>query len=143
MFVLVLFSCKNDAKVEKEDQENKEIENVEHEHKAEPITLNEGKKWTVVPEMMNYIRKTEKTLAEFEHADRKDYVQLANDISEQLSELTSHCTMTGKAHDELHKWLVPFLELSDQLDQTEKTEEQKKIVKEMSSSFKTFNTYFE
>ena len=51
--------------------------------------------------------------------------------------------MTGQAHDELHKWLVPFIELSDQLDEAEKLEEQQKIFSQMKLSFSTFKLYFE
>jgi len=51
--------------------------------------------------------------------------------------------MEGQAHDELHKWLLPFIELSEEFDVATELEEQEQIYREFKASFKIYNTYFE
>lgn len=51
--------------------------------------------------------------------------------------------MKGKAHDELHKWLLPYIDLvkefSESKDETTLNEQFQKI----QTSFTTFNQYFQ
>ena len=47
--------------------------------------------------------------------------------------------MKVQAHDELHKWLVPYMELVDNLEK-EASEAQFKAIQ---NSYTTFNQYFQ
>jgi hypothetical protein len=47
--------------------------------------------------------------------------------------------MKGKAHDELHKWLVPYIELVDAFSKDKSANQ----YTEMKHSFLTFNQYFQ
>jgi CII-binding regulator of phage lambda lysogenization HflD len=49
---------------------------------------------------------------QFDGKTLEDYNNLSNKIKKHLDVLTSSCTMTGQGHDELHKWLLPFLDIS-------------------------------
>jgi hypothetical protein len=51
--------------------------------------------------------------------------------------------MEGKAHDELHKWLLPYIDLVDKLNKTKNIDEAISIYEEIKISYKTFNIYFE
>ncbi|MCC7331412.1 MAG: hypothetical protein IT232_02285 [Flavobacteriales bacterium] len=116
----------------------------EHEHSHdEAILLDNGKKWKVVESMLVFIRNMESAVNEFESTAYKDYPALAKVIDKNIEDLTSNCTMTDQAHDELHKWLVPFIELSEDFDKAKEVSEQERIYKEFKARFKTFNTYFE
>lgn len=85
----------------------------------------------------------EKAVNEFNGKESADYIALAKVIDENIESLTSNCTMTGQAHDELHKWLVPFIELSEQFDAATEQTEQEKIYQEIKNAFVEYNTYFE
>jgi len=127
------------------DKSNEHIEIVdteEHDHSNEEIVLNNGQKWKVDDSMIVHIRNMEKDVNSFEAKSFDDYVVLAEKIAVNLDLLTSNCTMTGQAHDELHKWLLPFIDLSDEFSAS-KTEEAAAIYQEIKTSFITFNTYFE
>lgn len=50
--------------------------------------------------------------------------------------------MKGKAHDELHKWLLPYIELVDALTASKNADESVKYVSQIQTSFNTFNQYF-
>jgi hypothetical protein len=133
---LFLFSCNTKSKEEKII----EIKTEKHQHsESEMIQLNEGKKWKVDENMMLHIRNMEKDVILFGKEKEKNHSLLAGKLKANIDLLTSNCTMKGKAHDELHKWLVPYIELVDTFHK-EKSENQ---FIEIQHSFKTFNQYFE
>ena len=134
--VLLLFSCNTKSKEEK----TTEIKMEEHQHSdSEAIQLNEGKKWKVDDNMMLHIRNMEKDVMNFNSENNKNYPLLANKLKSNIDLLTSNCTMKGEAHDELHKWLVPYIELVDKFSK----EKSKNQFIEIQESFKTFNQYFQ
>lgn len=144
-------SCTNPVKEEKAESPTADTTlqapPSEHQHsESEAIELNNGAKWTVVPDMMKYIRTMEsdiKQFAESKKSDLKDFQQLGAALQKNVDLLTSNCTMEGKAHDELHKWLVPYIDLVSKLNKSENADEAKKVVEEIQTSYQTFNIYFE
>jgi hypothetical protein len=84
----------------------------------------------------------ETDIKQFEVQTNGDYNDLAVKLQGNLDLLTSSCTMTGKAHDELHKWLLPYIDLVKELSTAENDTEAEQAYKEIQSSFETFNTYF-
>ena len=134
--VLLLFSCNTKSKEEK----TTEIKTEEHQHsESETIQLNNGEKWKVDDNMMLHIRNMEKDIIHFDQEKSTNYSLLANKLKTNIDILTSNCTMKGQAHDELHKWLVPYIELVDSFSK-EKSANQ---FTEIQNSFKTFNQYFQ
>ncbi len=119
----------------------------EHHHdELEPIVLDEGKKWIVVPEMLQFIRNMEVGINEFSNIEQpttEEYQELAVLIDKNIVDLTSNCTMQGQAHDELHKWLVPFIGLSEEFDVATDLKEQKRIYQNFKDSYVQFNIYFQ
>ncbi|HCA82168.1 MAG TPA: hypothetical protein DEP18_00155, partial [Flavobacteriales bacterium] len=113
-----------------------------HDHE-EGIQLNDGKKWVVEPKMLVYIRTIETDLLNFKGTTMDEYNQLAGAIDNELGLLTSNCTMSGQAHDELHKWLLPFIDSSDAFFDEEELSQKKEKLSALKLSFETFNTYFE
>jgi len=135
-FGLVLFSCNTKSKEEKTNEMN----TVEHQHSEnEAIQLNDGEKWKVDDNMMRHIRNMEKDVIKFDKENGANYSLLAQKLKANIELLTSNCTMKGKAHDELHKWLVPFIELVDAFSKDKSANQ----LTEMKHSFLTFNQYFQ
>lgn len=136
---LFFFTCTG-----KQESAETEIHTTEtHEHENEEIQLDEGKRWKVPEEMMQYLRSMENAINSFENNTEKDYVALARLIDRDIRMLTENCTMEGQGHDELHKWLVPYIELSEDFDLATETAEQEKIYQAFKQKFEVFNTYFE
>lgn len=135
-FGLVLFSCNTKSKEEKTNEMN----TVEHQHSEnEAIQLNDGEKWKVDDNMMLHIRNMEKDVVNSDKENGANYSLLAEKLKANIELLTSNCTMKGKAHDELHKWLVPFIELVDAFSKDKSANQ----YTEMKHSFLTFNQYFQ
>lgn len=111
-------------------------------HNSESINLNDGEKWKVNAAMLTPILEAEKLLDAYIQNNSTDYKTLAKELDEKNQNLISNCTMKGKSHDELHKWLHPHLELVDELMNTKSDEDAKNIVSQLQQSFQNFHTYF-
>lgn len=140
---LLLLSCNNAAKETPVAKEETTQESEHHHHdESTEIELNNGEKWTVDKEMMVHIRNMEKDVASFAKSAEKDYETLSKKLLSNIDLLTSNCTMTGKAHDELHKWLLPYIDLVGELEKAENEVKAAEFFKEIEESFHTFNEYF-
>ncbi|MEP7266434.1 MAG: hypothetical protein ABI844_02325 [Saprospiraceae bacterium] len=141
---LFLYSCGNTMK-EKSKEQSETVTHEEHQHNDEmkSIELNNGVKWKVDDNMIIHIRNMEGDVNAFKVKSTNDYVALAEKIKSNIELLTSNCTMKGQAHDELHKWLLPFIELSDEFSDSKKEQESAAVYQKIETSFILFNTYFE
>lgn len=138
------FSCGNTSK-EKSKEETETVTHEEHQHNAEiqTIELNNGEKWNVDTNMITHIRNMENDIISFAKVEQKDYKSLSNKLQTNIDLLTSNCTMKGKAHDELHKWLLPYIDLVKELSEVKDETESEKQFQKIENSFKTFNQYFQ
>ncbi|MBL0074201.1 MAG: hypothetical protein IPP34_21375 [Bacteroidetes bacterium] len=141
---LFLFSCGNTSN-EKSKEQTETVTHEEHQHNDEmqTIELNNGEKWKVDANMITHIRNMENDIISFSTVEQKDYKSLAEKLQSNIDLLTSNCTMKGKAHDELHKWLLPYIDLVKELSETEDQAEAAKQFENIQTSFTTFNQYFQ
>jgi len=114
----------------------------EHDHSKEAIELNNGKKWKVDSNMMTHIKQMESDVKTTTSAKNKDFSTLNTQLLKGIAALTSNCTMTGQAHDELHKWLVPFIGTVNEFNDKLNVKEQQLWFAEVQDAMKEFNTYF-
>ena len=117
----------------------------EHHHDSEStdIVLNNGEEWQVNPEMMVHVQEMKKDIETFSSKNDTNYSALAKKLKANIQLLTSSCTMEGQAHEELHKWLLPFIGLvndfaaeKDATILSEKFQEIKKSMEEFELYFK-------
>lgn len=141
---LFLFNCSNPAN-EKSIEETKTDTSEVHQHddKNEAIELNDGEKWKVDENMIIHIRNMENDVIAFATTEQKDYKSLSEKLQTNIDLLTSNCTMNGKAHDELHKWLLPYIEMVKELSEAKNEIEASKHFEDIQISFTTFNQYFQ
>ena len=141
---LFLFSCGNTSN-EKSKEQTETVTHEEHYHddESEAIELNKGEKWKVDANMLVHIRNMENDVISFDKVEQKDYKSLGEKLQSNIDLLTSSCTMKGKAHDELHKWLLPYIDLVKELSEAKKETEAEKQFQNIQTSFTTFNQYFQ
>lgn len=113
-----------------------------HQHNHASINLNHGEKWTVDANMFEYINNMEKDVNNFESSSDKNYAALATGLEENLNLLKTNCTMKGTAHDALHKWLVPYMGLVEELSASQDDSKSHEIVHQLKASLEEFNKYF-
>lgn len=137
LFAAILFGC--DAESTKSSTEKTEVtdQNTPHD-----LSLNNGERWMVDDHMMQIIKEIEEAVVSFDGNQLNEIEELAVHISDLIDELTSNCTMEGQAHDELHKWLLPFIDLSDELSNSEDVPSAIAFVDQMKTEFEIFNRYF-
>ena len=141
---LFLFSCGNASNEKSEDLSEIETHDEHHhDHESEAIELNNGEKWTVDANMLTHIRTMENDVISFAKVEQKDYKVLSEKLQASIDLLTSNCTMTGQAHDELHKWLLPYIDLVKELSEAINEAEALQQFENIQTSFTTFNQYFQ
>lgn len=106
------------------------------------IELENNKKWEVNKEMIIHVKNMKKDIQSTSSQPNPNFRDLGEKLAEHISLLTSNCTMTGKAHNELHKWLLPFIDLVDQLNKASTIEEQKASFDAIKEAMNQFNNYF-
>lgn len=140
---LLSVRCTSSSKESVKEEPNTHQQVEAHHHSSDEIELNNGEKWVVVPEMMECLKVMENEINTFSDGESNDYKQLSDNLLLNIDKLTSNCTMEGKAHDELHKWLLPYIELVNETVEKEQLEEQEEMLLQLKSSFKIFNQYFQ
>ena len=138
----VLWSCNNSSEKAKSNQETKQEEH-QHDETSEAVELNIGKKWIVNDEMKPFVAKGEGLVTTYLQSSHTNYNELAQKLKDQNNQLIKSCTMKGKSHDELHKWLHPHLELVEALGKSTNENEAKGIVLKLQKSNEAYHQYFE
>ena len=138
---ILTVGCKNnsDGKIETEVSSVAQ----EHAHGDEEIQLNQGQKWKVDAEMLSIIRAMENDVASFKGSELAEYNSLSEKLKKNIDLLTSNCTMKGQAHDELHKWLLPYIDLVNAFSEAKSGADSEKLFQDVKNSFVTFNQYFQ
>ncbi len=141
---LFLFSCSYISN-EKSKEQTETVTHKEHQHNDEMqnIELNNGEKWKVDTNMITHIRNMENDIISFSTVEKKDFKLLSKKLQANIDLLTSNCTMKGKAHDELHKWLLPYIDMVKKLSEVKDETEATKQFENIQNSFTTFNQYFQ
>ncbi len=140
---LFIFACANEHKEEKHETNTEEVF-VEHkdDHNSE-IALNNGSLWKIDDNMMIFLEKMNTEVEAFAGKSYNDYQVLAMSLQENIEGLTSNCTMTGQAHDELHKWLLPYIDTVNDFAKADNAKEAAIQLKEVKTAFEKFNQYFQ
>ncbi|WP_026750984.1 MULTISPECIES: hypothetical protein [Sediminibacterium] len=143
-FSIMLSSCSNSTNEKSNNQTEIAEQNNHHlDDESEAIELNNGEKWKVDANMITHIRNMENDINHFANVEQKDFKSLAEKLQTNIDLLTSNCTMKGKAHDELHKWLLPYIDMVKELSEAKNETEASEQFKNIQTSFSTFNQYFQ
>ncbi len=144
---IFIAACNQPTNNNTQTKEETEHHDEHSESGDETIILNNGKKWSVDAPMMVSIRNMEKAVQNFSSTNpaamMDDYKNLSKTLTQNVEDLTSSCTMTGQAHDELHKWLVPYIGLTEQMTEAKNPDEATTVLNELLTSLSEFNKYFE
>lgn len=125
------------------DHHDAQAEEAHHDHgaTAEAIQLNNGEKWEADEHTRSVAERMKTEVSNFE-VGKDDHKVLADSLTNQLNVLVAGCTMKGPAHDELHKWLVPYTENVKDLSSTQDAGEASEIVGKIEESLNSFGEYF-
>ncbi|WP_157604529.1 hypothetical protein [Solitalea canadensis] len=142
---LFMLSCNNGTKTK--DTANEQASSHNHDSTSQSnalkIALDGGTKWIVNEEMKPFVLAGEDLVKHYQSENNTDYKSLAEKLKLQNNGLIKSCTMSGKSHDELHKWLHPHLELVTKLEKAENEKDSNAIISQLLESYKTYHEYFQ
>jgi len=144
-FPLFLFACANNTQEHGGEAAAHEANHSEaHEHADHDlgIELNNGEVWKVDDNMMVFIQQMDTEVTAFAGKNYDDYQVLAMNLTENIDKLTANCTMTGQAHDELHKWLLPYIDTVNDFAKAENEKDAQEQFLHIEASMLTFNQFF-
>lgn len=140
--VLFLWSCNNSTKKTTVPQETEHRAEQHSDANTQEIELHNGEKWLVNEEMKPFVLKGEELVNVYIQDGKTDYKTLAQQLKNQNNQLIKSCTMEGKSHDELHKWLHPHLEIVKALEGETDTKNANEIVEKLQHSYQQYHQYF-
>lgn len=144
--LLVLVSCNNSPQQPQSEDQSKAASQTQEKHhfneSSEDLELNDGERWIVNQEMKPFVLSQEELLAAYQDGELSDHKDLASQLQEQNQLLIQSCTMTGKSHDELHKWLHPYMSLLVDLGKAPTSQQAEKLVQEVDHSFQIYHSHF-
>ena len=127
---LFMFSVSCDHKTEKNHdhsraqqteshQQEQPVSQQKDEHGLESddaLQLNNGNLWEANIETAEGIQTMKNILNSFSKQENMEaYINLKQDLEAEFGTIITKCTMTGEAHNQLHKYLVPMKNLFDGL----------------------------
>ncbi|MBK9418021.1 MAG: hypothetical protein IPN62_12200 [Flavobacteriales bacterium] len=110
------------------------------------LELDHGERWVVSPPMLVPIQRMQERIAmavEPGPTATPDHTVLADSLFVDLDALVMGCTMEGKAHEELHDWLMPHMQLVQDLEKSTDTVQARAILKQLAASSAEFDRYFQ
>lgn len=160
--VLFLSSCSdenhenhlhNQAEVEYHDEHAEHAETMHHEKKestvesdSDKLELNHGEKWQLSESLMAAAGEMADDVSDFYHAHKTtldDYHALAEKLSGGINKLVNKCELPdGEAHENLHKWLHPYMEDVAALKKVDNDADARKQLEKIRKSFITFKMFF-
>jgi len=112
----------------------------------EQLKLNNGKRWKANPEtttgVNNMIKKMEVFSSSKNVKTQKNYNELSKGLRAEMNLIFDNCSMKGKAHDNLHTFLVPIFGYLKQLEGSE-LNNCKNGFTELNQQLKKYAIYFE
>jgi len=103
-------SCKN------EKQETIDTSSI----KIEGVSLDNSKLWKANPETTSGIKKMQDIMNGFSETESvKAYAALKNDLETEFTNIFQKCTMKGEAHNQLHNYLKPMIDIFEGLESSD------------------------
>ena len=141
---LSVTSCKNQATDNNNSAEVSQSSETQSQNGlVGQIELDNGAKWPVNEEMKVYVTNGEALVTAYIENGDSDYEKLADEVAEQNDMLIQSCTMTGKSHEELHKWLEPHLKLTNMLEDLPNAEMAQKVIERLHASYEIYHENFQ
>ena len=121
LFTTMLFACQNNSNTVHEGEVEKQDSIIQHKEEhaelSNPVSLNNGEKWTANTATTEGIKKMTELINELSGQPKlEDYHALQVKLSTEFNQILQKCTMTGEAHNQLHNYLLPMKEMFDNLN---------------------------
>ena len=110
------------------------------------LTLNNGVKWKADSNTNRHLAGLKTTANMFKvnpFPPIEEYHILGSDLKSGLDSMIQDCKLTGKPHEELHKWLGPVLRQTNELKNITDTAVARSVFDSLDSRINIYYNYFE
>lgn len=118
-------------------------DNHQVEAKVHSLSLNNGKKWQMDEHTRKMSKAMQKTFFKASHADLASLKSLAGKLDSQMNKLIQGCTMTGKAHDQLHVFLSEHIPTISAMKAAKDYQSARGLAIKLKGQFEAYKKYFE
>ncbi|HKK39870.1 MAG TPA: hypothetical protein VJ949_10665 [Cryomorphaceae bacterium] len=131
--LFAIISCSETSTEAKKEAEPTRVEKI-----ALPmVQLNDGERWEANAATIEGIENLTEMVMTFDAAEG-DYDILQSKLREEFGLIFKNCTMKGEAHEQLHNYLLPLMELFGKLTLEDREDALAKIKEHLAR----FDTYF-
>jgi flavorubredoxin len=130
---LVITSCSETTKEAKEENEETKVEKMD----APEVQLNEGQLWEANMATIEGIKNLSVMVESFDSSS-ENYETLQSNLRDEFGLIFKNCTMKGEAHEQLHNYLLPLMELFGELT----GEASEKTLGKIKEHLARFDSYF-
>lgn len=112
---------------------------------AAAVQLDNGKKWKANAETTEGINKMMASVKKAASSDMSDidtYRALGSTLQQDFNEIFQKCTMTGEAHDQLHNFLLPMVDMVKTFEKKDMASCEK-MLPEIKEHLGSYYAYFE
>lgn len=134
-----LFSCQSPSTEQKSVDPPQKTEQT-----ASPeVKLNNGQKWKANPETTEGVHNMLQLVNTFSEKENVTaYAELKKQLKGEMNLIFKNCTMKGKAHDQLHNYLIPMFDLIHNVG-SEDLKECKSSYEQLNLHLNRYDEYFE
>jgi hypothetical protein len=143
LFIIILHGACGTPSAESAELRSEEKSKVQTSTKG--LELNNGQRWRVSPHMVEPIRRMQVRIGEAKTlpVEQRDNAALADSLFVDMDQLVAACDMKGKAHDMLHEWLMPHMQLAQDLERASDPTLADSLLHALALSSDTYDLYFE
>ena len=131
--LLLITSCNEHSTEVKKEVETTRVK----ESSAPKVQLNDGERWAANIATTEGIKNLS-VMAESFDSSSENYETLQSNLRDEFGLIFKNCTMKGEAHEQLHNYLLPLMELFGEL--TEEASE--KTLGKIKDHLARFDSYF-
>ncbi len=139
--IVISFACNSGS------GKNDEDVHATHETAADTaLSLNNGARWNADSVTTHNVVNMKTIADNFRikpFPSLTDYQLLGADLSNGVNKLIKDCKMSGRDHDELHKWLEPVLKESNNLKTVADTATGRNLFRSLDGRIDAYNNYFQ
>lgn len=106
------------------------------------LSLNNGDRWEMDDHTRNLSRKMQETFFTADHSTLAGLNAAGASLEQQLQELISGCTMTGKAHEQLHLFLNDHIPTIDALSKADDYATARESAIRLKGQLETYRKHF-
>lgn len=142
--ISILLSCALFAACSGKDKKTASApETAAKDHAVKGVTFNNGGKWSANPETTAGIDRMRSLISGFTTVkDPSTHPKLIADLEREYADIIKNCTMTGEAHNQLHKFLAPITKMMEPLKAGDPKVVNDALIK-LDNHLKTYSAYFE